>query len=266
MELSRLRLRDLSTPIRVALTCICLVIGGGYVASLYYMWHHVGQKDDEAGVTLIDIVGTYHGVDRPSRILVALGDEAHRSEYLAGMTDDEYAVLQDWLALPDVAAIQQRYDELPDEAPEEALAPADVLDERCVRCHRPGAEEGGGIGSEIPLHNLPVVERFAYAKRLEPISVDILAQSTHAHALSIPVFTLIACGLLLGTCWPRRFRHGVIMICCVGLLLDFSGMWLARMHEGFVWCIIVGGGLYGIGLSLALAGSVVSMWFGRSEA
>ena len=258
------RLRDFSFELRIAVSCLALVIGGGYTASLYFMSHHVGRKDGQEGLTVLDVEGTYHGVNRPARLLVVLEDDSqHRKDYVKGMPTEEVELLRSWLKLTEPSALQEQYDELPEDAPEEALAPADVIDERCTRCHSPGAKEGDGIGATVPPHNLPAVEKVAYSKKLDPISVDILAQSTHAHALSIPVFTLIAAGMLLMTAWPRWFRHGVVMLCFLGLLADFAGMWLARLNPGFVWLLLGGGAVYGAALVTALLAGLVDMWFGR---
>lgn len=263
-----IRLRDLSFPLRVAATCLLLVIAGGYAASLYFMVHHVSQKDGDPEFSWIDIVGTYHGVDKRAPILVAL-DKPNHADWLQDVPAADLQILRDWLALGSAVGggadpVQDTWDALPPGAPEEALTPADVIDERCVRCHSPSATDVNAH-KDVALGRWPTLKNFVYSKKLEPISKDILAQSTHAHALSIPVFTLIACGMLLATCWPRWFRHGVAMAAFGGLLLDFGGMWLARTSEIGCHVLVLGGALYGVALVSAIAASLVAMWFGRSS-
>ena len=104
---------------------------------------------------------------------------------------------------------------------EDALTPADIIDERCVRCHAAGATDDDAF-AQVALDRWPTLKNYVYSKQLDPISTDILAQSTHAHALSIPIFTLIVCAMALATGCPRWLRHGVAAMTFVGLLLDFD--------------------------------------------
>ena len=262
-----MNLRDLSIPLRVAATCLLLVIVGGYAASLHFMKHHISQKDGDPELSWVDLVGTYHGVDKPAPMLTALDDSRH-GVWLNDTPADDLQILRDWLSKGSAVGggtdpVQQGWDALPPGASEEALTPADVIDERCVRCHGAAATDADAH-KEVALERWPTLKNFVYSKKLDPISTDILAQSTHAHALSIPVFTLIACGMLLATCWPRWFRHGAAMLAFLGLLLDFGGMWLARASEFGCYVLVAGGALYGLALGSAVAASLVAMWLGRS--
>lgn len=263
---TRFLLRDQSFAIRVAVTCLLLIIAGGYGASLYYMVHHVSQKDNDPELTWLDLVATYHGVDKPAPILAALDEEKHRG-WLKDAATDDLKILRDWLGKGagvggGADPIQQGYDALPPGASEEALTPADVLDEQCVRCHGPSASDADAF-RDLSLERWPDVRKVAYSKKLDPISTNILAQSTHAHALSIPMFTLLACACLLATRFPRWMRHGVCALAFLGLLVDFGAMWLARTWEPACFLIVGGGGVYGVALGAAVVGSLLSMWLGR---
>jgi hypothetical protein len=270
LDPSSLRLRHQSLALRLALSCFILILAGGYAAALFHMYHHLEQKDDEKGLTLVDVIGTYQGVDKPAPILRALSDPDHRNDYLRDVPTGEIEVLRNWLDIGPLVGgggpdpIQSGYDFLAADAPEDALTPADILDERCVRCHAERAPEGTEASRAISLERLPDVQRYAYSKKLDPVSVEILATSTHTHALSMPLFALAASLLFLLTAWPRFLRHGLIMLCFVGLLLDFAGMWLARpeIHEGEgpIWLILVGGGLFGACFTAMLLGALVDLW------
>ena len=265
-SIHRFRLRDQSFLLRVTATCLLLIIAGGYGASLFYLVHHVSQKDNEPELTWLDLVATYHGVDKPAPILVALEDSRHAT-WLEDMPTDEREVLSSWLSRGvgvggGADPVQQGYDALPPGASEEALTPADVLDERCARCHGSSATDVNAY-KELSLERWPDVRRVAYSKKLDPVSTEILAQSTHAHALSIPVFTLLACACFLATGFSQRLRHGICALAFLGLFVDFGAMWLARSWEPACALIVAGGGLYGLALGIAVLGSLASMWFGR---
>ena len=265
----RMHLRNLSWSLRVAATCLLLIITGGYAASLYYMQHHISQKDGDPALTWVDLVGTYHGVNRPAPVLSALDSERHEA-WLGEVPEEELQILRDWLAKGTAVGggadpVQQGWDALPPGASEDALTPADVIDERCVRCHAAGATDDDAF-AQVALDRWPTLKNYVYSKQLDPISTDILAQSTHAHALSIPIFTLIVCAMALATGCPRWLRHGVAAMTFVGLLLDFGGMWLARSWEPGCLLVVGGGALYGIGLGLGVACSLWALWCGRPPA
>ena len=260
-------LRELSFLLRVAATCFLLVLAIGYAAALFHVVDHVGKKDNEPELTHLDLVGTYHGVNKQAGILVALEDEKHQG-WTSGMSEQERDLLVRWLQGELGAGadpIASGYADPPDGSPEDALVPADVLDQHCTRCHRPGATEGGEIGESISLTRWPNgVDAVAYSKELAPISKEILAQSTHAHALSMPAFAVLICGMLLLTRWPRGLRHGLVAMAGVGLLLDLAGMWLARSSELWVNLgIILGGAMFGIALGLAWCLCLLDLWLPR---
>jgi hypothetical protein len=245
-----------------------LVLLLGYACSLYFLVHHVGRKDGEVGVSSTDLIGTYHGVKKEAGILLALESDSHRP-YLNAMPKTDSDHLRRWLAGELSTAtdpIASAYLEPPPGAPEDTAVPADILDQHCARCHSLSATEGDGIGARVSLKRWPDVASFAYAKALDPISVEILAQSTHAHALSMPVFAAVLAALLLLTRFSRRIRHTVTCAIFLGLLLDLSGMWLGRLHAIFVYGgVVFGGALFGLGLGAAMLLTMLDLWLPYSE-
>lgn len=264
MTLNLKSLRELSFALRVAATCLVLVMMLGYAASLYFVTQHVGRKDGEKGVSGLDLVGTYHGVKKPAPIVTALTGETHRA-WLADMPKDDFALLLRWTEgkLSSAAdPIAAAYLEPPPGAPEDTMVPADVLDVHCGRCHSPDAKEGDGIGARVSLKRWPQVAPHAYTKELDPISVDILAQSTHAHALSMPTFAAVLAALALLTRFSRRLRHTVVLLIFFGLFLDLFGMWAGRWHPAFIYGgVVLGGALFGLGLGLSMAVILIDLWW-----
>lgn len=262
MSDANFRLRHQSIPVRIAISCFLLIVAGGYLSSFLHMVDHHGKKDAEDGLGMTDLVGFYSGIRKEAPLLRVLDDKTHQS-YLE---DGELELLKDWLEgrLVKTAklarSIVDGYEYLPEDAPEEALAPADILDERCNRCHSPDATEGGDIGKLIPLNNLPSVEKVAFSKELTPITTEILMSSTHAHALGIAPFAFLICLLFLATGFPTWLRHGLFMLCFVGLLMDLASMWLARLDSAFVWTLIAGGGVFGLTLGLGILLCFVDLW------
>jgi len=65
-----IRLRALPLSLRLALTCLILVLSGGLAASAFQIFHHYHNKDEDPAFTLDDIVGSFHGMDQDRKSVV----------------------------------------------------------------------------------------------------------------------------------------------------------------------------------------------------
>lgn len=243
MSPARPLLRQAALPVRLGLAAVVLVLAGGYLASLVYIRQHHGPKDEDPALTLLDLEALYHGVRREAPLRRAVAG-AHGREFLP--VPGERERLLAWLDSEDP---YQGYDPLD---AGETPTPAEILEERCLRCHARGASEGGGIGDELPLEDWRDVSRVAFAKELEPVPLDILVVSTHAHAQTMPLLALAAGALLLLTGWAAWLRHGLCALMGLGLLADLGGMWLARLSMAGVQVMLIGGAAFGVAYALAL--------------
>ncbi|MHC4943577.1 MAG: hypothetical protein ACYTG7_11225 [Planctomycetota bacterium] len=251
MEPLNFRLCGLSIPLRIAVTCLIAVLAGGLAASAYQMWHHYHNKDENPELSMDDIIGSFHGINQPSRLLEAVKGDMR--EYIP--TDEEYDALVKWLG---GSRISEDYDslELGD------YSPAEIIAANCLKCHGRDSTEGGGVGKSVPLEYWDDVKRLAFPKNLDPVSVSILATSTHTHALTMPMIGLLAGLLFLATGWPRSLRHGLVMLALLALLLDIGSWWLARSSEMFCYVIVGAGGAFGGLCALMLLGAFLDLWFG----
>jgi len=245
------RLRRLSVALRIAATCFIVILSGGYLASVQHMFDHYENKDERPGLTMDDIVGSFHGVNRKATLILAL--DGPMRQYVSG---GEHTALMKWLQ---GNRISEDYDnlDLGDDAP------AEIIDRNCLRCHSRNASEGDGIGGSVPLEYWDDVKKHAFSKELDPVPLEILALSTHTHALSMALVTLMTSLLFLATGFPRRLRHNVIMVTCLALLADLASWWLARWSEPFCFVLVVAGAVFGLGLAIQLLGAFFDIWFGR---
>ena len=122
MALNEIRLHGLSNPLRIGITCLILILAGGYVASVCHMYTHYQNKDEQPGLSMDDIVGSFHGMNKPSRLRVAI--ESSMREHIP--TDEEYQALEKWLSS---SRISEDYDslELGDYAPAEIIARGEAI-------------------------------------------------------------------------------------------------------------------------------------------
>jgi hypothetical protein len=255
MNVDEWRLRRLPLALRVALAALVLSLALGEAASLYHLYRHHEKRDETAGLSFTDFVGSYRGVDEPSRLRRVL-EEPHGRDHLPDLKERE--ALSRWLA-------GRRINEEYDSVDLGELAPAEILARRCVSCHARSPKDtagAAGIGATLPLEFWDDVAKVAFAKRLDPVPVDLLAMSTHAHALTLPLVLLAVGALALLTSWPRGPMRWLVAAGCVGLLVDLASWWLARADVAwlapiagpfYVDLIVAGGALFSGALALELA-------------
>jgi hypothetical protein len=243
-----LRLRDLDFGARFALTLLVLVLAGGLAASAFHLVEHHQNRDEQPGVSLEDLEGAYHGVDTTAPLVMAL-ERGHPNE----LAESERATLLKWLGSK---RISEDYDnlDLGD------AAPAELIQRGCVQCHAKGAKQGDGIGETLPLSRWDEIKPLAFSKQLSATPVSVLAASTHAHALSLGVLSIVIGLLLLATRWSAFVRNGLFAVAALALFADLASWWLARESASFVLVIAAAGLTYGIATALSLVAIVLDLW------
>ena len=113
-----------------------------------------------------------------------------------------------------------------------ADAPAEIIAVSCLDCHARSSEGE---------HAAPGVR---------PMPLEVLANSTHTHALGMSAIGIALSLLALLTSWPRVIVGAVIGLTGVGLALDISGWWITRAVSDWAYVVIAGGAAYTGGLSL----------------
>ena len=257
-----MRLRDLRPAAKFGLTCLLITILGGFATSFLHMVEHHSKRDEQPGLSMTDLRGAYHGVTSIAPMIAAL-EINHPAELdMEGaepLLPEDRQTLLDWLASD---RISEDYDnlDLGD------AAPAEILAINCLNCHSRQATLGDDVGQRIPLDYWSDVKDVSFSREINPTSVEILTTSTHTHALTMGAITVVICGLLLATSFPRRLVNGCIFLMGTGLLIDIGAQWLARPWEPAVWLILIGGGVYGVLASLAVLASILDMWLPRRAA
>jgi len=239
-------LRSQPRGIRIGLTSLVLVLLGGLWASGVHLVNHYQNRDELPGFSLDDIRGAYHGIDSPGLFGSAL-ERGHPET----LPTDQRQILLEWLA---GGRIVEDYDSLDLEIP-----PAEIIDQHCVECHSrtAGAEAGTAIP---PLEYFDDIREIAFSRKILPTPVDVLAASTHAHALALSVQGILVAALVLLTRWPRAWISLLIAIMGLGLLGDVGGWWLARYSPSWALCIVISGAAYSIGQAVLLGGVLADLW------
>lgn len=239
-------LRRQPIGIRVGMTGLILVLFIGLLASAFHLVKHYENRDELPEFSLDDIKGAYHGIDSPGLLGSAL-ERGHPESLPA----EQKKVLLDWLG---GGRIVEDYDSL-----DLAIPPAEIIDQYCIECHTRAA--GAAAGTLIPpLEYFDDIQEIAFSRKVLPTPVEVLAASTHAHALTLSIQGLVVAALVLLTRWPRRWISILIAIMGIGLLGDVGGWWLARFSPSWALCIVVSGAAYSIGQGLLLTGVLADLW------
>ena len=223
-----MRLRELHACARVGIACLVLVVLGGTTAAGVYMAMHHANRDERPKLTLDDIRAHYHGVVSRAPLLVAL--ESGHPEDLDPADRD---ALLDWLRGGSLSLDYDNLD-LGDRAPAEIMAVS------CLNCHARSATGDNAI-PDMPLEYWDDVQTLAVSRDIKPVPTEVLAASTHAHALGLGSLVLVVCLLGVMTSWPRRLIAPLVFLAGFGLLADLASWWLARLADPFIY-VIVGGG------------------------
>ncbi len=231
------RLRDLDPLPRLGLVCIVLTLLGGTLAAGTHLYLHQQNRDERPGLSIDDIKAHYHGISSPAPLLEALKN-GHPETLDAG----DRQTLIDWLEGDRVSADYDNLD-LGDAAPSEIIA------DNCLACHS-RSSTGENAAPAVPLDYFDDVEPLSISRDIRPVSVEILAASTHTHALALSALTLILCWLGLHTSWPRPIVGVLVALTGLGLLTDIASWWLTREWIGFAWAIAIGGGIFDTGAAL----------------
>ncbi len=230
-------LRDLDPLPRLGLICIVLTLLGGTLAAGTHTLLHHQNRDERAGLTIDDIKAHYHGIATTAPLLESL-----RSGHPRTLQSDDRQTLIEWLRSNSISTDYDNLD-LGDAAPSEIIA------ENCLECHS-RSSSGPDTAPDIPLDYFDDVEPLSVSRDIQPVSIEILAASTHTHALALSALTLVLCWLALHTAWPRPLVGTLVALTGVGLLADIASWWLTRQWIGFAWVIAIGGAVFNVGVTL----------------
>jgi hypothetical protein len=252
------RLRGLPVGARIGLSALVLVLAGGFVASFAYLHAHYQNRDERPGLTLDDLESAYHGLDRPSPLLSAL-ERGHPE----GLDPEAKRILGEWLR---GGRIAEAYDDLD----LGDYAPAELIASHCLSCHSRRSDLPEGTRARLPLDTFDDVKAIAFSQRVSPVPREVLAASTHAHALSLATLSLAVAALAWLTSWPRGPLSFGIGATGVALLADIGGWWLAREAAGWSGLVAAAGAVYNVGTALLLLAILIDLWRprrgGRGEA
>lgn len=237
-----LHFSQLPYSLRVVYTAALCILGLGYLFALVYLFHTFAGKDgDPKSVSYQDMVITYSGSGKDSRLESAL-----RGSMSVMLPKDELTVVTSW--------VQKGADRA---AYESQIRP--LMDTRCMACHD---------GSNPHLVNLNGYDNLKKATEKDTgTPLFTLVRVSHIH-----LFGLTFIFFLVGTIFSHAYLRPVwLKLVIVGLpflsiAVDIFSWYITKYYHPFAWVVMASGGVTGMCFGFMWVVSVWQMWFGRAPA
>jgi hypothetical protein len=109
----------------------------------------------------------------------------------------------------------------------------------------------------FPLDTYERLKPYIETKTATRMTLPSLAQTTHVHLLELSLLFSVTGTLFCLTAIPRGFRLVLAPLPLGAQAIDIACWWLARWDAAFVWGILIGGAVAGVGLAIHI---VVGLW------
>src|SRR5471030_1716502 len=230
---------ELPYSLRVLYTATLLMLGCGYLFALIYVFHTQSGRDGKTGLTYEDIVITYSGSGKGSRLESAL-----RGPMQNMLPADETKSIISWVQ---AGADRATYDK--DVKP--------TLDKRCMSCH-------DGSNPHLPNFN-----SFDNLKKLteQDTGTDVftLVRVSHIHLFGLS-FIFFIMGLIFSHAYVRPvwFKCTIVALPFVCIVADVSSWYFTKLFHPFAWVVMGAGAAMGMCFAFMWAVSMYQMWFSKT--
>jgi hypothetical protein len=230
------RFKDISVSERILNTVFLLTIGLGYVAALANLYYTHQGLDGKAGLSVDDVVISYHGANNQTRLGTAINGIMKPNLKFGS---DKDVILQ-W--------IQHGADE-----PEYSEKIAPILNRDCIICHTPS------INPSLP--DLTQYKTVAVVAHAGGATIPTLVRVSHIHLFGI-AFILFFIGKIFLLCDLNVYiKRVAVVIPFAAMLLDVLSWFITKEISSFAYVVIFSGTLMGLSMGLQILVSIYQMWF-----
>ena len=230
---------ELPYSLRVLYTSVLLVLGMGYLFALIYVFHTQSGRDGKTGLTYEDIVITYSGTGKDSRLEAALSGPMQSM-----LPADERKTIIAWVQ---AGADRATYDK--------DIKP--TLDKRCMSCHD---------GSNPHLANLAGYDNLKKVTEQDTgANVFTLVRVSHIHLFGLS-FIFFIMGLIFSHAYVRPvwFKCAVVALPFVCIVADVSSWYFTKLYHPFAWVVMGAGAVMGMCFAFMWVVSMYQMWFSKT--
>jgi len=233
--MSQMNLPSLGIAVRTLFTGYLLVMGIGILMSLAQILLTHGMADGEFGVSVDDVVYSYHGNKDSSKLEAKLNgsmkdkaSDADRAKLI--MWTREGAPLEHW----------------------KKVEP--IFQANCISCHSIEV-----MPSIAPLTSYEEVSKVTETDK--GASLDSLTRVSHIHLFGIAfIFIFVGYIFSLAVGFNEKVKATIIAIPFLFLIIDISSWWITSVFPGFAWFTIIGGFGYMVAFAIMWFTSMYQMW------
>ena len=231
---SKINLPNLSLALRVLFTGYLLVTAFGLLSAGMQLLLTHGMADGEFGLSVTDVVYSYHGNRENSKLEVKLNG-----------------------SMKDKATVQERTEIIrwvrtgsPEDQWNAKIQP--IVAEKCVRCH-------GGIAGLPDFSTYDAIK--TVAKIDEGASIGDLARVSHIHLFGISfIFFFIGIIFSLASGISPLIKGIAIGAPFLSILIDIFSWWMTKWYPSFAYATIIGGICYNLAAAFMITTSLYQMW------
>lgn len=232
-EPSWINLPSVGLSLKILFSGYLITIGlGALIASAQIMLTH-GMADGKFGLSIDDIVYSYHGDPKHSKIETKLNGSMKDKASLAERTKIIKWVRNGALKSEWEGEVKQ------------------VFDNRCIACH----STMPGLPDFTQLEQVQAVSKSTGASTLS------LTRVSHIHIFAIAFiffFNGVIFSLSIGL--NRFFKALMIGLPFLCLILDVFSWWLTKIHPMFAWITMISGISYSLISAITWVTSIYQMW------
>ncbi len=227
---------ELPLSMRALFTCALIVLGTGYLFAMIYIYLNNEGRDGIAGLSQEDLVIAYSGSKSDTRLEGAL-----KASMSSMLPNEEKNIIVNW--------VRRGTEKAEFEA---QVQP--VFEKRCLACH-------DGSNPHIP--NLITYEDAIHVAALDTgMTIPTLVRVSHIHLFGI-TFIFFVLGFIFSHAFvrPRWLKSLVVVLPFCAVFLDIGSWYLTKIHPGFAWVVMIGGGLMGMSFAFMWVVSFYQIWF-----
>jgi len=232
---------ELPASLRVMYSAALIILGFGYLFALTYVYHTQAGKDGGKSLSYEDIVITYSGSGKGSRLEAALHGPMQTM-----LPAEETKTIIAWVQ---GGSKKDVYDK--------DIKP--ILDKRCMACHD---------GSNPHLPNLSSYEQVKKVTEIDTgTDVFTLVRVSHIHLFGL-TFIFFLVGTIFSHAYVRPvwFKCVVIALPFLCIAADVSSWYFTKLFHPFAWVVMGAGALMGLCFAFMWVISMWQMWIARVPA
>ena len=231
---------EMPFSMRVLFTSALCILGLGYLFAIIYLFHSVSGKDgNPLTLTYQDVVITYAGSGKGSRIEAAL-----RGPMSAMLPAEESTRIMTWVQ---EGAARPAY--------ESDVRP--ILDKRCMTCHD---------GSNPHLANLDGYDNLKkVTERDTGTGVFTLVRVSHIHLFGL-TFIFFIVGFVFSHAYVRPvwFKGLIVVLPFICVAIDVGSWYMVKVYHPFAWLTMASGGVMALSFAYMWVVSMYQMWWAKT--